>query len=187
MKQAIETAYEQLKGVVHHTPLQYNKRLSERYDAQIYLKREDLQVVRSYKLRGAFNKISNLPATEREKGVVCASAGNHAQGVAYSCKQLGIKGVVFMPEPTPKQKIDQTVMFGEGWIDIVLRGDTFDDCQEAAKAYATAQHMTFIPPFDDPAVIEGQGTVGMEILQDLPQAEVVIMPIGGGGLAAGAG
>ncbi|WP_257659047.1 threonine ammonia-lyase IlvA [Parapedobacter lycopersici] len=187
MKQAITAAYEQLKGVVNHTPLQYSQRLSEKYQAAIYLKREDLQVVRSYKLRGAFNKISNLSASEREKGVVCASAGNHAQGVAYSCKKLGIKGVIFMPGPTPKQKIDQTVMFGEGHIDIVLHGDTFDDCQEAAIAYSTEQRMAFIPPFDDSAIIEGQGTVGLEILQDLPDTAVVIMPIGGGGLASGTG
>lgn len=187
MKKAITAAAERLKGVINHTPLQYSRRLSERYQAEIYLKREDLQVVRSYKLRGAFNKISNLPVAEREKGVVCASAGNHAQGVAYSCKKLGINGVIFMPEPTPKQKIDQTEMFGEGHIDIMLRGDTFDDCQEAALAYSAEQQMTFIPPFDDPAIIEGQGTVGMEILQDLPDTAVVVIPIGGGGLAAGTG
>lgn len=187
MKQLIEAAAERLKGVVTHTPLQFSKRLSEQYSASIYLKREDLQVVRSYKLRGAFNKISKLTAHERRNGVVCASAGNHAQGVAFSCRKLGIKGVIFMPGPTPRQKISQTEMFGEGCIEIVLTGDTFDDCQQAALAYATEHAMCFIHPFDDIDIIEGQGTVGLEILQDQPNADVVILPIGGGGLAAGAG
>lgn len=187
MKEAIEAASERLKGVVNHTPLQYSQRLSEKYHAEIYLKREDLQVVRSYKLRGAFNKISSLTETERKRGIVCASAGNHAQGVAYSCKKLGIKGVIFMPGPTPKQKIDQTEMFGDGYVEIILTGDTFDDCQLAALAYADEQRMPFIPPFDDQAIIEGQGTVGVEILRELPGVELVIMPIGGGGLASGMG
>lgn len=187
MKEAIEAASERLKGVVNHTPLQYSPRLSEKYRAEIYLKREDLQVVRSYKLRGAFNKISSLMEAEREKGIVCASAGNHAQGVAYSCKKLGIRGVIFMPGPTPKQKIDQTEMFGDGYVEIILTGDTFDDCQQAALAYADRQRMPFIPPFDDQAIIEGQGTVGVEILEELPSVELVIMPIGGGGLASGVG
>ncbi len=187
MIEAVESAAKRLEGVVTHTPLQFNRRLSERYGASIYLKREDLQVVRSYKLRGAFNKISKLTAEERGRGVVCASAGNHAQGVAFSCKQLGINGVIFMPEPTPRQKISQTEMFGEGCVDIVLTGDTFDDCQQAALAYAAEQGLCFIHPFDDLDIIEGQGTVGLEVLQDLPDADIVIMPIGGGGLAAGAG
>lgn len=187
MIESVESASLRLKEVVAHTPLQYSQRLSEKYRASIYLKREDLQVVRSYKLRGAFNKISLLSEADRKKGVVCASAGNHAQGVAFSCKRLGIHGVIFMPEPTPRQKISQTEMFGQGYIEIVLTGDTFDDCQQAALAYANEQDMTFVHPFDDPAIIEGQGTVGMEILQDLPETDVVIIPIGGGGLAAGAG
>ena len=183
----VESASRRLTEVVAHTPLQYSQRLSEKYRASIYLKREDLQVVRSYKLRGAFNKISLLSEADRKKGVVCASAGNHAQGVAFSCKRLGIRGVIFMPEPTPRQKISQTEMFGQGYIEIVLTGDTFDDCQRAALAYANEHDITFIHPFDDPAIIEGQGTVGMEILQDQPETDLVIIPIGGGGLAAGAG
>ncbi|PPL02856.1 threonine ammonia-lyase IlvA [Parapedobacter indicus] len=183
----VESASRRLTEVVAHTPLQYSQRLSEKYRASIYLKREDLQVVRSYKLRGAFNKISLLSEADRKKGVVCASAGNHAQGVAFSCKRLGIRGVIFMPEPTPRQKISQTEMFGQGYIEIVLTGDTFDDCQRAALAYANGHDMTFVHPFDDPAIIEGQGTVGMEILQDQPETDLVIIPIGGGGLAAGAG
>lgn len=187
MKETIGSALHRLKGVINRTPLQYSERLSAKYGAKVYLKREDLQLVRSYKLRGAFNKISKLTEAERSHGVVCASAGNHAQGVAFSCKKLGIKGVIFMPEPTPRQKIGQTEMFGNGFINIVLTGDTFDDCQQAALAYCAEHNMTFIHPFDDMDIIEGQGTVGMEILQDQPGTEVVIIPIGGGGLASGAG
>ncbi len=181
-----EEALERIKDVITRTPLQYNQQLSDRYGAEVYLKREDLQVVRSYKLRGAFNKISRLDDTQRTKGVVCASAGNHAQGVAFSCRKLGIKGVIFMPEPTPRQKISQTEMFGNGYIEIVLIGDTFDDCQAAALEYTQLHGMTFIPPFDDLDIIEGQGTVGVEILEDLPDADIVLLPIGGGGLASGA-
>lgn len=187
MKHRTEMTAERLAGVVTHTPLQFNQRLSERYAAAVYLKREDLQVVRSYKLRGAYNKISKLTETERAKGVVCASAGNHAQGVAFSCKLLGINGVIFMPGPTPRQKIGQTEMFGGDHIKIILTGDTFDDCQQAATAYGAAHGLTFIHPFDDPDIIEGQGTVGVEILQDQPDTDTIIIPIGGGGLVSGVG
>ncbi|RFZ82273.1 threonine dehydratase [Mucilaginibacter terrenus] len=182
-----DAAYERLKGVVKHTPLEYNERLSDKYECEIYLKREDLQIVRSYKLRGAYNMISRLNTEQLSRGVVCASAGNHAQGVAYSCKKLGTKGVIFMPEITPKQKVKQTEMFGNGNVELVLVGDTFDDCLREALAYTEAHNMTFIPPFDNEQVIEGQGTVGVEILEDLPEVEAVIVPVGGGGLAAGLG
>jgi len=182
-----ETAASRLANVVKHTPLIYNPRLSEKYGAEIYLKREDLQVVRSYKLRGAYNMISQLSADELSRGVVCASAGNHAQGVAFSCDKLGTKGVIFMPEITPKQKVQQTEMFGNGRVELVLVGDTFDDCLKEALQYTEKHQMTFIPPFDNYSIIEGQGTVGVEIYQDLPDAEVVIVPVGGGGLSAGAG
>lgn len=181
------SAYQRLKGVVKHTPLEYNERLSQRYDCEVYLKREDLQVVRSYKLRGAYNMISQLNEDQLKRGVVCASAGNHAQGVAFSCRRLGTKGVIFMPQITPKQKVKQTEMFGNGNVEIVLTGDTFDDCLQEALAYTEAHEMTFIPPFDTYPVIEGQGTVGVEIMEDLPGVEAVIMPIGGGGLASGTG
>lgn len=180
-----KAALGRIKDVVNRTPLQYNKRLSDKYGASIYLKREDLQVVRSYKLRGAYNKINNLNEEQLKNGVVGASAGNHAQGLAFSCKIKGIKGVIFMPRHTPKQKIDQTEMFGEGFIEIFLTGDTFDDCQKEALAYTEENEMTFIPPFDDYDIIEGQGTVGVEILEDLPDVDVILLPIGGGGLAAG--
>jgi threonine dehydratase len=182
-----EAASERLNGVVRNTPLEYNAGLSEKYDCEIYLKREDLQVVRSYKLRGAYNMISQLTEEQMSRGVVCASAGNHAQGVAFSCKKLGTRGVIFMPEITPKQKVKQTEMFGNGNVELVLVGDTFDDCLKEALAYTEANNMTFIPPFDNNLIIEGQGTVGVEILKDQPETEVVIMPVGGGGLAAGAG
>ena len=178
-------AKERIREVVTRTPLQYNIHLSEKYGAEIYLKREDLQVVRSYKLRGAFNKISSLTDEQRAKGVVCASAGNHAQGVALSCKRLNIKGVIFMPGPTPRQKITQTEMWGNGNIEIILTGDTFDDCQKAALTYTEENNMTFIPPFDDLKVIEGQGTVAVEILEDLPEVDAILLPIGGGGLSSG--
>ncbi len=182
-----EAAAKRLKNVVRRTPLEFNQGLSDRYNCEIYLKREDLQVVRSYKLRGAYNMISRLDAAQMRHGIVCASAGNHAQGVAFSCKKLNARGVIFMPEPTPNQKVKQTQMFGNGNIEIILVGDTFDDCLKEALAYAQLHDMTFIPPFDNERIIEGQGTVGVEIYEDLPDAEVVIMPIGGGGLAAGTG
>jgi threonine dehydratase len=182
-----DAAYQRLKNVVRRTPLEYNERLSAKYECEIYLKREDLQIVRSYKLRGAYNMISRLNAEQLGRGVVCASAGNHAQGVAFSCKKLGTKGVIFMPEITPKQKVKQTEMFGNGNVELVLVGDTFDDCLREALLYTQAHGMTFIPPFDNEQIIEGQGTVGVEVLQDLPGIEVAILPIGGGGLAAGMG
>lgn len=182
-----EAASERLNGVVKNTPLEYNAGLSEKYGCEIYLKREDLQVVRSYKLRGAYNMISQLTDEQLSRGVVCASAGNHAQGVAYSCKKLGARGVIFMPEITPKQKVKQTEMFGNGNVELVLTGDTFDDCLREALAYTEAHDMTFIPPFDHYRIIEGQGTVGVEIMNDLPDVDAVIIPVGGGGLAAGTG
>ncbi|MDX1936917.1 MAG: threonine ammonia-lyase [Flavihumibacter sp.] len=176
-----------LKKVVVKTPLQLNTNLSKKYQCNIYLKREDLQVVRSYKLRGAYNMMSSLPADQLNKGVVCASAGNHAQGFAYSCKKLNVKGVVFMPVITPNQKINQTKMFGEDKIEVRLVGDTFDDCATAAKKYTAENNMTFIPPFDDYRIIEGQGTVGLEILEEQADIDYLFVPVGGGGLSAGVG
>lgn len=180
-------AARRLAKVVHRTPLAFNQRLSRKFGCRVFLKREDLQVVRSYKLRGAYNMMSTLPADQLQKGVVCASAGNHAQGFAYSCHKLNVKGVVFMPIITPRQKINQTRMFGEDNIEIVLTGDTFDDCNTAAIAYTRERGMTFIPPFEDLRIIEGQGTVGVEILEDLPDIDYLFVPVGGGGLASGVG
>jgi threonine dehydratase len=182
-----EGAAVRLADTVKRTQLEYNAGLSRKYNANIYLKREDSQVVRSYKLRGAYNMISTLSPEQHAQGVVCASAGNHAQGVAYSCKKLNIQGVIFMPEITPRQKIQQTEMFGGDNVKIVLIGDTFDDCMKEALAYTAIHEMVFVPPFDNIKIIEGQGTVGLEIYEDLPDTEVVIMPIGGGGLASGVG
>lgn len=185
----IEEASKRLEGIVKYTPLEYIHTLSQYFEANIYIKREDLQVVRSYKLRGAYNMISQLDRALLDKGVVCASAGNHAQGFAFSCNKLQIKGVVFMPKITPKQKIKQTKMFGNGYIEIMLVGDTFDDCAQAAKEYTEINNMTFIPPFDDTRIIEGQGTIGIEILEQLSDIplDYIFIPVGGGGLCSGVG
>ena len=182
-----EGASQRLKQVVSKTPLTLCQSLSKKYDCNVYLKREDLQKVRSYKLRGAYNMMSSLPPAQLNKGVVCASAGNHAQGFAYSCRRLGCRGIVFMPIITPLQKIEQTKFFGEDFIEIRLLGDTYDDCAEAAKSYCLENDMIFIPPFDHYKIIEGQATVGMEILEDLSGIDYVFIPVGGGGLCAGAG
>jgi len=176
-----------LKEIVNRTALQFNHNLSRKYACNIFLKREDLQVVRSYKLRGAYNLMSTLTGRQLEKGVVCASAGNHAQGFAYSCKKLNAKGVVFMPKITPGQKVSQTRMFGEEYVEVRLVGDTYDDCAETAKSFAEKHGMTFIPPFDDYRIIEGQGTVGLEILEDKADIDYLFIPVGGGGLSAGVG
>jgi len=181
------SAAERLKKIVNRTPLMYNHNLSKKYNCNIFLKREDLQVVRSYKLRGAYNMMSNLSHHQLQNGVVCASAGNHAQGFAYSCKELACKGVVFMPVITSNQKVTQTKMFGENFIEVVLTGDTFEDCAAAAKKYTQENGMTFIPPFDDYKIIEGQGTVGVEILEELSKVDYLFVPVGGGGLSAGVG
>jgi threonine dehydratase len=182
-----DKAVERLKPVVTKTPLVFSHSLSRRYSCNVYLKREDLQVVRSYKLRGAYNMMSSLPKEQLEKGVVCASAGNHAQGFAYSCKKLGVKGVVFMPIITPQQKIQQTKFFGEDFIEIKLVGDTYDDCAVAAQAFTAKNGMTFIPPFEHPKIIEGQATVAVEILDELSNVDYLFVPVGGGGLSAGVG
>ncbi len=177
-----------LNEIVLQTPLQKNLNLSEEFQANIFLKREDLQIVRSYKIRGAYNKISQLSETERENGVVCASAGNHAQGVAYSCRLLGIDGKIYMPATTPKQKIKQVKMFGKNHVEVILTGDTYDDAHKAALEDCKKTGMAFIHPFDDAQIIEGQATVGLEILQDSKEpVDFLFIPIGGGGLAAGVG
>ncbi|MGQ0739820.1 MAG: threonine ammonia-lyase [Bacteroidota bacterium] len=180
-------AQQRLKKVVTRTPLTFNHNLSKKYQCNVFLKREDLQIVRSYKLRGAYNMMSSLPKEQLQNGVVCASAGNHAQGFAYSCKKLCVKGVVFMPVITPRQKVNQTKMFGEKNIEIKLVGDTFDDCAIAAKLFTEENAMTFIPPFDDYRIIEGQGTAGVEILEDQSDIDFMFVPVGGGGLSAGVG
>ena len=175
-------------GYVKTTPLQENETLSNKYDCRVLLKREDLQLGRSYKIRGAFNKISSLNAEERKKGVVCASAGNHAQGVALSCAKLKIKGTIYMPKTAPMQKVDKVRQFGKEFIDIVLFGDSFDDASTEAKLYKEQSGKIFIHPFDDEKIIEGQGTVGKEIYeQENGQIDYLFIPIGGGGLSSGVG
>lgn len=177
-----------IQEVVSPTPLTENVYLSELYESFILLKREDLQVVRSYKIRGAYNKIKSLSAAKIKMGVVCASAGNHAQGVAYSCKKLGIKGTIFMPATTPKQKTEQVRMFGNGCTDIILTGDTYDASYEEAQKYCKESGKTFIHPFDDPKIIEGQATIGIELLEQTREhIDYIFIPVGGGGLASGVG
>ncbi|MFI3314646.1 MAG: threonine ammonia-lyase [Rikenellaceae bacterium] len=184
--QDVAAAKHILNEVINDTPLIENIYLSERYHANIMLKREDLQVVRSYKIRGAYNKIRSLTPEQHQKGVVCASAGNHAQGFAYSCQKLGIKGVVYMPTTTPKQKIEQVRMFGRENVEIVLVGDTFDASSDEALKFCKENGMCFIHPFDDPKTIEGQATIGAELLQQsMHHIDYIFVPIGGGGLAAG--
>jgi threonine dehydratase len=184
--ESIFSAAERLRNIALHTPLMENLQLSERYNAHIWLKREDLQVVRSYKIRGAYNKMIRLSRDELAKGVVCASAGNHAQGVAYACHKMGVKGTIFMPTTTPNQKIKSVKMFGKDDVEIVLVGDTYDDASAAAKVFCDDKKVTFVHPFDDLDVIEGQATVGLEIFRDADvRIDYLLLAIGGGGVAAG--
>ena len=180
---AAETA---LRDLFPATPLQLNEHLSARYGAEIWLKREDLTPVRSYKLRGAFNAMCKAIAAGSARHFVCASAGNHAQGVAFACRHFGAKGTIFMPVTTPKQKIDKTRIFGGDAIEIVLTGDYFDQTLAAAQAFSAEQGATFLSPFDSADVIEGQATVAREMLDQIPAApDLVVLPVGGGGLSAG--
>lgn len=185
--EAIQAAAKKLEGIASVTPLVKNARYSKQFGANIYFKREDLQEVRSYKIRGAYNKISSLNDSQIDKEIVCASAGNHAQGFALSCKLLKIKGTIFMPVPTPNQKIEQVQFFGEDFIEVVLIGDTFDDAYHAAIEESKRLKKTFIHPFNDEKVIEGQATVGLEIIDQAEAHPInyVFVPVGGGGLAAG--
>lgn len=184
----IVEAAKRLSGVADITALQLNANLSEQYQCNILLKREDLQVVRSYKIRGAFNKMSSLSKEILNKGVVCASAGNHAQGFAFACQKLGVYGKIYMPSVTPQQKVTKVKKFGKEWVEIVLVGDTFDDAFQEAIAYSETSEKAFIHPFNDPKIIEGQGTVALEILNQYPhKIDYLIAPIGGGGLIAGCG
>ncbi|MGI9533233.1 threonine ammonia-lyase IlvA [Lutimonas sp.] len=179
-------ASERIKALVKHTPLIKMPIFSERYEAEIYFKREDLQRVRSYKIRGAFNKISSLLEKKNVSGVVCSSAGNHAQGVAQVCHYLGIKGVIFMPSTTPQQKVQQVEMFGKEQVEIRLVGDTYDASYEVAHEYCKVHGFEFVHPFDDELIIEGQATVGLEILKDIEEPlDFLFVPVGGGGLVSG--
>lgn len=182
----VEAAAKRLENVALCSPLGLNETQSRKYGASVYFKREDLQQVRSYKIRGAYNKISTIPSTDLQKGVVCASAGNHAQGVAYSCARKKVKGMIFMPTPTPKQKIAQVKMFGGDYVEVILVGDTFDDASQQARDYCKANAMIFVHPFDDEKVIEGQATIGLEMLaQSKVGIDYLFLPVGGGGVASG--
>ncbi|CUI42097.1 threonine ammonia-lyase IlvA [Cognatishimia activa] len=176
-----------MRSVFDATPLQRNAHLSQRYKAEIYLKREDLTPVRSYKLRGAFNAMRKVLDKDPSRDLfVCASAGNHAQGVAFMCNHFGVKGVIFMPVTTPQQKIFKTEVFGDGAIEVRLVGDYFDDTLAAAQAFCAEAKGTFLPPFDDEDVIEGQASVAAEILTQLGKApDHIVLPVGGGGLSSG--
>ncbi|WP_404351091.1 threonine ammonia-lyase IlvA [Sutcliffiella horikoshii] len=184
----VEHAYEVLKDVVVRTPLQLDTILSERYNCKVYLKREDQQMVRSFKIRGAYYSVHSLTEEQRKNGVVCASAGNHAQGVAYACKKLGIKGKIFMPTTTPRQKVSRVEFFGGEFTEVVLTGDTYDDSYQQAMEVCEKEGMKFIHPFDDRLTITGQATVGLEISEQLQEeCSHVFMSIGGGGLISGVG
>ncbi|HWL55504.1 MAG TPA: threonine ammonia-lyase IlvA [Paracoccus sp. (in: a-proteobacteria)] len=174
-----------LRDLFEPTPLQKNDHLSAKYGAEIWLKREDLTPVRSYKLRGAFNAMRKIGAGAAGH-FVCASAGNHAQGMAFACRHFGAKGTIFMPVTTPKQKIDKTRIFGGSAVEIVLTGDYFDQTLAASQEFARAHGASFLSPFDDPDIVEGQATVGLEVLEQLDAApDLIILPVGGGGLAGG--
>ena len=184
----IKQVAHQIQDVVLKTPLMYAPRLSESFGAKIYLKREDLQGVRSYKIRGAYHKIANIPMELRSRGVVAASAGNHAQGVALSCALLGIQAYIFMPKTTPLQKVEAVRFHGKEQVRIKLIGNTYDEAFAAAQAFGQQNQTIFIPPFDDYDIIAGQATVALEIVEQFPvSADFVFVAIGGGGLAAGAG
>lgn len=184
---AVDEAAARLEDVIKHTPLEYNARLSEMTGANVYLKREDLQPVRSYKLRGAYNTISQLSEEERAKGVICASAGNHGQGVAFSCAQLGVKGRVFCPTTTPRQKRDRMNKIGGEWIELVFVGNSYDEAAAAAAEEAERTGAVQVHAFDSPATIAGQGTVAREIVEqfDGKAPDVLLVPVGGGGLLSG--
>ncbi|WP_151736699.1 threonine ammonia-lyase IlvA [Paenibacillus tengchongensis] len=182
----IVRAHHVLREVIVRTPLQLDAVLSAKYGCSVYLKREDLQIVRSFKIRGAYNMIRSLSEEDRAKGIVCASAGNHAQGVAYSCKTLGIKGKVYMPSTTPNQKVKQVRRFGGEFVEVILKGDTFDDAYDEALQACIDHGMTLIHPFDEPRIIAGNGTIAMEVMESLDKpADFIFVTIGGGGLAAG--
>lgn len=182
----IQKAKDIVRDVALITPLQRNERLSEQYDANVYFKREDLQPIRSFKLRGAYHKIYKLSDAERKLGIVCASAGNHAQGVALACNKLGIKGTIFMPVPTPKQKLNQVHMFGGENIETRLVGDTFDDAYAAAQLFKDQSNSIFIHPFEDKDVVIGQATLALELIEQAQDPiDYILVPIGGGGLISG--
>ncbi|MBD0324268.1 MAG: pyridoxal-phosphate dependent enzyme, partial [Aldersonia sp.] len=182
----IDAALTRISSVIAATPLQYVDRLSTLTGAQVWVKREDLQVVRSYKLRGAYNLMVQLGADERAAGVVTASAGNHAQGVAFACRAMQIPGRIYVPRSTPRQKRDRIRVHGGQYVELIALGETFDDAAEAAREDVTRTGAHMVPPFDDPRTVAGQGTIAAEILDQLGRApDAVVVPVGGGGCLAG--
>lgn len=184
---SIHAAEKKIRTLFDPTPLEYSKRLSKLYNAEIYLKREDLTPVRSYKIRGAYNCMSGLSEDEKKRGIVAASAGNHAQWVAYSAAKLGIYGKIFMPRLTPEQKVYKTKQFGGEYIEVILIGDTFDDAFRESKKYEESSGSVFVHPFDDECVIAGQGSIWLEIYEWLGDMspDIILCPIWGGGLVSG--
>lgn len=182
----IDAAAKRIAGVVAPTPLQHSDRLSELTGADVYLKREDLQSVRSYKLRGAYNLLVQLSESELAAGVVCSSAGNHAQGFAYACRALGVHGRIYVPAKTPKQKRDRIRYHGGEFIELIVGGATYDLAAEAALADVARTGATLVPPYDDLRTMAGQGTIAVEILDQLnTEPDLVIVPVGGGGCISG--
>lgn len=188
---SVEQIYQakvRLKGIADTTPMPFNYRFSEQYDCSIWLKREDMQVVRSYKIRGAYNNMATMTEAQLKNGVVCASAGNHAQGVAFACQKMKVHGKIFMPVVTPRQKVSKVKLFGKKYVEIVLTGDTFDDANAEAQSCAEEEGRGYVHPFNDPGTIAGQGTVGVEILDSAnAPIDYIFVPVGGGGLSAGLG
>ncbi|WP_348730418.1 threonine ammonia-lyase IlvA [uncultured Mycolicibacterium sp.] len=182
----IEDAAQRISGVVSTTPLQFSERLSQITGAQVYLKREDLQAVRSYKLRGAYNLLMQLSPDEKAAGVVCSSAGNHAQGFALACRSMGVHGRVYVPAKTPKQKRDRIRYHGGDFIELIVGGKTYDMAAEAAREDVARTGATLVPPYDDVRTMAGQGTIAVEILDQLgAEPDTVIVPVGGGGCISG--
>ncbi|MDP9397934.1 MAG: threonine ammonia-lyase IlvA [Actinomycetota bacterium] len=182
----VEAAAARLAPAVTRTPLERNERLSALVGGEVWLKREDLQQVRSYKVRGAYNLMAQLDGPTRKRGVVCASAGNHAQGVASACRTLGVTGRVYLPRTTPRQKQDRIAALGGGCVQLVVGEDTYDDAAVAAAADARSTGAVLVPAFDDPRTVAGQGTVALEVVEQLGRApDLLVMPVGGGGLLAG--
>lgn len=183
---AIDAAAEQVARVTLRTPLDRSARLTELLGVPVLLKREDSQVCRSYKVRGAYNLVSSLTAEERDRGVVCASAGNHGQGLAYCCRELGIKGRVFLPANTPRQKRQRIMAIGGSWVEPVVVGSTYDEASDAALADSARTGAVYVHPFDDVRTIAGQGTTAIELSEQWPgHIDTVVVPVGGGGLIAG--
>lgn len=182
----IDEAAKRIADVVLSSPLQYSDRLSAITGAQVYLKREDLQSVRSYKIRGAYNLLKQLTAAQLAEGVVCSSAGNHAQGFALACRTMGVRGRVYVPAKTPKQKRDRIRFHGGEFIDLIVGGATYDDAAAAARDDVARTGATLVPPYDDPRTMAGQGTIAVEMLDQLDaEPDLVIVPVGGGGCIAG--